>query len=909
MPNSPSSRAFSSSPRGLFLLLAVAVAAACLAFPRPGAAAPQPDDAVLPRIAVLPFEVNAEPELDYLRETLAGQLAQRLADAGFPVVPAEDVRKAVGQSGISMLDLATARRVGSMTGAGYAVYGSMSQVGQSVSIDARLVDVSGARQALPLFAVKEGTGGVLPALDELAEKIKSSMTRREKIAALDVEGTRNLEKDVVLMRLKLQPGDPFEPKAINEELKRVFNLGYFDDVKVRTEDAPDGKKVVFVVKEKPRIQAIGVKGNEHLKQDEILQAMSSKAGSVLNPRVLADDLGKIRELYRKDGYYKADVNYQIEGGEGGSARLNIVLNEGNKLYIKKISIDGAKKLSESDLKGELALAERGWLSWLTGSGVLKEELLDRDASALEAYYANRGFMDVKVGQPEVDYKEDGIYVTFRVLEGDRYKVGALDFAGDLLVEKDKLFEVTKLDDLKKEDKYFDRSVLRDDIQGLVAFYSDFGYAKSDADAKVDKNDKDLTVNVTYVLTKNQKVYIRRLSIEGNDKTRDNVIRRQMRLADGALYSGTKLRRSNERLGKIDFFDKVDIETVPTDNPSEVDLKVKVKEKATGQLSAGAGYSSFDGPFVSGMIMERNLFGKGYEAGISGTFSGRTNLYKLSFTNPNVYDTELAMGGDAYLMRQDMFDYNKDTTGGRVRWAYPVGEYSKLLWNYRLEHYKIYDIDDSAAQEIKDLEGKHWTSAAYFAFTRDTTDKRLNPSSGTIHTASVEMGGGPLGGDDDFIRYILDSSYYTPLIGKAIFHWHGQGGYMMKNFGGDEIQIFERFYLGGINSVRGYSGNKISPVDKNATSSYIGGETEFFTNFELLYPLYQEFGLMGVTFFDAGNTWGGPGENTNNGLYKSVGAGLRWYSPMGPLRIEYGYGLDKLQGGSNSKVEFSVGQFF
>ena len=859
------------------------------------------------KLVILPFQVNARPDLAYLEESLPTLLGQRLADKGIEVHPQDRTLALIADQGIGYLDMNIARDLALLSSAGYAVYGSFSQVGETLSIDVRLVEAFGLKPPKALFVTRQGLINVLPAIDELAEKIALHLKRKETVSDIEVSGNKILEKDVVLMRLQMQKGDTYDPRALNKEIKRLYGLGYFDDVQVAVDDTPEGKKVTFVVKEKPLIQAIGVVGAEELDQDDILEAMSSKTGAVLNPKVLADDMGKIRELYRKDGYYNAKVDYELEQTDARQARLNIVIDEGKKLYIKKIEIQGAEQIDPDDLEDELALSRRGILSWLTGTGVLKEELLDRDAAALEAYYGNRGFVDAKVGQPEVTYEEDGIVITFKVQEGRRFKAGTVQFAGDILTSEETLIKVTQMDDLHAEEEYFDRSVLRRDTQALADFYTDFGYAYAEADTRMSRDEETGTINVTYLLAKGEKVYIRRVDIRGNTKTRDNIIRREMKLADGSLFSGSGLRRSNQRLTRLDYFETADIETVPTGAPDSVDLVVKVKEKSTGTLSAGTGYSSTDSIFVTGSVQERNLFGKGYLLNLSGTLSGTRNVYDLNFWNPSFRDTSLGLGGELYLRNEEFSDYDKDSVGGRIKFAYPLGEYTKLYWNYRLENYEIKELDDDADQAVREIEGNHWASSVTGMVKRDSTNRRINPSRGSVNSFSVEYAGGLLMGDDEFVKYVADTGWYFPLPWDTIFHAHGQAGYIMKN-GSDSIPPFERFYLGGISSLRGYKGRTVSPR-YDGSDEEKGGVTEAFVNLEYIFPINKDLGLLGVTFFDAGNTWDDD-ETPDFDVYKSVGAGIRWMSPLGPLRLEYGFPLDELYDEDREgRLEFSVGQTF
>ena len=485
----------------------------------------------------------------------------------------------------------------------------------------------------------------------------------------------------------------------------------------------------------------------------------------------------------------------------------------------------------------------------------------------------------------------------------------------MLAPGEDLDKVVALDDLAKSGGFFDRSVMRTDLQKLSEYYSDYGYAFAESDAKMARDENAKAVALTYILSKGSKVSINRILIEGNTKTRDNVIRREMRLADGDLYSGAMLRRSNARLTKLDFFETVEITPEPTGSPETLNLRVKVKEKSTGQFSAGVGYSSYSQVFFSGQVLERNLFGMGYQLGFKGTISSKSADYTATFWNPHYNDTQLGMGVSLYNTINEYSDYDKQSMGGKLLFGYPLGEYTNLAWHYRLEKYVIDNIDDDADKVVTDIEGDNWASSLYASIKRDTTDRRINPSKGGTYQFSTEYGGGILGGDDDFVKYIADTNHYVPLFLETVFHLHAQGGYVMKN-GSERIPPFERFYLGGMNSVRGYEERTISPLydSKEGDEGYDegdekGGNKQFFVNAEYLIPLHKEMGILGVVFFDAGNAWDDD-ESVDFDLYKSVGAGVRWYSPLGPLRVEYGFPLDELHDEERKgRVEFTVGQFF
>ncbi|WP_051564267.1 outer membrane protein assembly factor BamA [Desulfovermiculus halophilus] len=855
------------------------------------------------RLAVFPFAVNAPAEFDYLGRDIPSLLRDELQARGFELVAGEKIQAVIANSGKEELNSQAVKNLALQANADYAVYGSVSQLGDNLSLDIRLLDPLSMAPPKAFYATAQGLINLQPALSGAADKLQNSLQRRTTISEINVRGNKTLGEDVVLMRLNIQEGDPFSAPAIDEEVKRLYATGYFDDIRVHADQTPEGVDLTFEVRERPLLSGIEVRGNEELGDDDILEAMSTKPDSVLNPKILSQDLDTIRELYRKEGYYQAKIDYSREQTAAGQAKLIVDVQEGDKQYITEIRIKGAQKLDQDELKDELALSERGLFSWITGGGVLREEALDRDAAALEAYYANRGFMDVRVGQPEVSYQDDGIHVIFQVQEGPRYKVGSVDFDGELIAEQEQLLEVTEMDNMAREEEPFSRSTLRDDVQALTDFYSNYGYAFAEASPNLRKNPQEKTIDIKFSLTKKQQVYINRVTVSGNTKTRDNVIRRNLYLTEGDRFSGQRLKFSRQRLVRSDYFEDVQMETSRTADPELMDINVKVKEKSTGSFSAGAGYSSVDNVFFTGRIQERNLFGKGYNLSFQGTLGGSTTRYMASFWNPHLYDGPLGAGVDLYNIVRDYDDYDLDTTGGKMKFAYSVGTYTRLFWNYSLQEYQVSDIDADASDDIKDLEGSNLASKAAVSLTRDTTNRRLNPSRGTKNTLGVEYAGGILGGDDSFIKPEYEFSYFHPLFWKAVFNWHWKAGWIFETE--DEVPDYERFYLGGINTVRGYDYRDICITDQEGDD--IGGYKSLYTNLELIFPIKDDMGLLGVLFFDAGDVWD-KNETIELDLYKSVGAGIRWNSPMGPLRLEYGYPLDDLED-NNGQFEFTVGQAF
>lgn len=863
-----------------------------------------------PTIVILPFQVNGSEELQRLSIDFPEMLGHSLASRGVRIVPQETMLKAIERSKIQVLDAAGAKRLASLAGANYAVFGTINEAGGQMSVDARMVPVGGG-SAKPYY-IDQSSGGrdLGSTAATLAQRISTEFSPKDAIADIEVRGVKTLDPEVVLMRLTSRSGDKVDSSVIDSDMKKIWDLGYFNDVQVSVEERGGKNILVYTVVEKPRIESISVEGAKDVSSSDIIAVMSTKQGSIYNERLLSEDLMKITELYRKKGYYLASVTPNVTSvREGTSAALVLTVNEGSKQYIKEIRLEGVQQLSESDVRGEMLLSPRGWLSWISGSGVLKEEYIERDATAITSYYLNRGFLDVTVAAAKIDYDEDGIIVTFPVMEGRRYTLGEVSIAGDLIASEADLLDMISVDELAKKGEYFNLSVMQDDEKILTDYYARHGHGYAEVNAAPQKQEGDVA-NIVFYVEKKHKLYVGRVLVEGNNKTRNNVILREMRLTDGDAFDGDKLRRSNVRLHRLDYFDLAEIELVPTDSEDEVDLKVKVKEKPTGVLMAGVGYSTFSNVGVGGTLMERNLFGKGYMAALQAGFNSRRNAYTLSFVNPRLYDTDFSLGVNLYHWRDDYIDYRKRTTGASVRLSHPIGEYTSVGVGYRFDRYKLYDMDDDVSDLIKRYDtGIRYSSVASVTLIRDSTDGK-RPTKGNVDSIQVDYGGGLISGDDHFVAVSLEHESYYQLWKNHVLHGRVKGAALFEN-GKKHVPVFERFWMGGINTVRGYDSRDIVPRDKK-TGDRIGGTRMAFANLEYIWTFSEELGMSLVPFFDVGmnvdddHSWKWKDE-----VLRSYGLELRWSSPMGDLRFAYGIPLDDDRRGKrdSGRFEFAMGQTF
>ena len=890
------------------------------------------------RVLVLPFQAEAGPDVPNASQSIPEQINTQLQAQSLEVIPFAQAKSVLEKNG-GTIDLAKARMMGEQVGADLVIYGNFAQLGDGFTMETRLVPVEGGR-AVPLSFEKNSLLGLGECTQLLARRASESLGGAAQAAPaaqtapqsqgqvgvqdfvpmgkmnpslggitdIQIRGMNIMDPETVLMRLTIRKGDTPDAGAINEEVKRIWEMGYFSDVQASMED----RVLVFTVVEKRRIDAIRVNGTNALDEDDILGAMGTKAGTVLNESMIADDLQKISELYHKDGYYLAKVDYRLENRPGTpGAVLVLNVNEGHKLYIKEVKVDGLKNISRSSLDKYMALKPRGLFSFLTGTGILKDEYLERDSNAIAAYGLTEGYVDIQVSAPEVEYKKDGIYITFTVHEGPRYKVRKVTFGGDVIDSESEMNKIIEMDSLVN--KYFTISVMQEDSKKLTEYYTDFGYAFAEVDTRVNKaEDGSPQVDVEYYVNKKQRVFIRRLTVDGNVKTRDNVILREMRLGDGDMYDGAKLRRSTERLNRLRYFTSVETELIPTENEDEVDLKVKVKEGNTGALMGGIGYSTYYSVGVSASIMERNLFGRGYWLQLQGFFSWRMTSGTLSFTNPRVYDTDLSVGNDLYYTRQYWDDFTKETLGDTIRIAYPIGEYTTVGAAYRLERYYLSDVYQDAPPSIKKYKGTNWTSAISARITRDTTDSRERPTRGTITRLWTEYGGTFLGGSDNFYKLVGDWQGFVSINPQHTFHLRTRLGAVFEN-SEEEVPVFERFWVGGMDTIRGYSYSDLSPRDYKHGGDQIGGDRMGVMNLEYIWTFQKEMGLALVPFFDAGFNIDSKtmANDFDKYMAASVGLEFRWRSPMGDLRIAYGYPIVQDYDAEHGKgrLEFSMGQFF
>jgi len=848
------------------------------------------------KVTLFPFRVNAQTQYAYLEKEITVVIQDRLRKEGIRVmVPG----KAVTGADTAAMTRA-ARDLAVQNESTHAVWGSLTQVGQRFSIDARVMDVSADTFPGSLTVGGERIETLLGAVKKLADELMLRILKQEKVVSVTVSGNKRIEKDAVLRIVQVKPGDPYRLKALSEDLNRIYRMGYFEDVRVDAEDVAGGKALIFRIREKPTIRKIRFKGNRVYDEKELLENIDIRSGSILNIFKVKSNLKRIEDLYKKKNYHNAEVSYEIEALKNNQVDLEFVISEGKKLRIQTITFEGNTVFDAKTLKKVMSTSEKGLFSFITSSGDLDRDKLAQDKEALAAYYQNHGYLNARVSDPEVKYEEDGIEVIFKISEGPRYTVGTVTLSGDV---EDKAALKEKLAITKKT--YFSRKTVRKDVLALTDLYSDQGYANVEIFPKINENPETRVVAIDYRIRKGPLVSFEKILISGNRKTRDYVIRRELKVYEQERFSSTRLKRSVRNLYRLDYFEDVKVQTQKGTTEDQMVLKIDVTEKSTGSFSIGAGYSSEDDFFAMASVTQRNLFGRGQIVSLQANVGGRSDRYNLSFTEPWLFNIPLSGRVDLYRWIKDYDTYDKDATGGGLRLGYPLWtDYLRFTVGYAYEISNIEDIQEDAPPSIKDFEGTNTQSTVSADLRWDSRNRIFNPTEGSEHRFTVEYAG--FGGNIAFTKYIGKTGWYFPIFKGTVGFLHAKAGYVEENPGG-RLPDWERFYLGGISSLRGFKYRSVSP--KNEDGIKIGGNKFIQFNAEYLVPLFPDMGIFGVAFFDTGNAYNNDEDIELSNMRESAGLGFRWFSPVGPIRLEYGLILDRQEDESAGRWEFSMSTGF
>ncbi len=731
----------------------------------------------------------------------------------------------------------------------------------------------------------------------------------EIVQSIKVQGNQRVDDSTVLYYIKTEIGKPLSRIQIRKDIEEIYDLGQFKDIQVETEDALEGVAVVFKVVEIPSIGSLKIVGNLKIDSEDIMEQIGLKRGAAFHDRNVASSIEAINKLYETKGYFFAETKIETDLTPDNLVEVTIKIHEDEKVSVEKIRFAGNKTFTDKVLRKQMETQEKSWFSFLDDSGVYQKDILKLDVFRIEGYYQDHGFIRVSVLDPkiEVNKKEKAIYIIIPVVEGSRYKIGSIAVKGDGTFTDEEVFEVVE----SKKSEYYNVSKIREDVSRISDLYSTRGFAYADINPVTKILDDKKAVALSIEIEKGKKVYVGKINILGNVSSRDNVIRREFRLREGDLFDSGKLKRSKQRINNTQFFEDVKIDTKRGENPDLIDITTTVTERPTGSISVGAGFSSVEKVIFTGSVSQNNLFGRGQRLVFSTSLSAIRSDFNLSFTEPRLFDTEILAGIDLFNRDQEFFSFDSRSRGGGFRFGKALTEYDSVGINYRYDDVRITGV--SAVDTTEFLKNENRTTSRITpTYSRDTRDNFLNPSKGSRHVLRFEFAGGPLGGSD-FVKSGYEYTFYHPIIGKLVGAFHTEIEWA-DGYSGDTVPSFERYFMGGANSLRGFNIRDVGPL--NLTGDPVGGTQSLLFNFELQYPFSKAF--RGFVFYDRGNVFGsGVGTDLSNtaetislvDMRHSVGAGLRFLSPFGPVGFAYGVKLDQKSGEERAEFHFTAGSSF
>ncbi len=796
---------------------------------------------------------------------------------------------------------------------------------------------------------------VAPAVDAMAGQV---------ITALRVEGNRRVEDAAVLAAVGLAPGDRLQPAALRRDIRAVMRTGFFRDVRVYWEE---GGVLVFQVVENPAIREVRYDGNKKVSDDDIAEVVNLAPFAVLNDTEVRLNQQNIRDLYLEKGYFLAEVEPEVVPVNDDQVDVVFHITENHKVIVQDVDITGNENVPDRKIIRYLATKPGGILPWLTSAGTFSPENVENDVYIVRSVYLEEGYVDVQVDEPKVYLSPDKrfVHVSIHVTEGRRYKVGRVDADGDWkpeegltreavqrIIEGASVAEVQEdgvgpaggalppfrnPDEVRKPLKsgeWFKLSTVQSVMQRITDLYADQGYAFASVVPLTETDPETGVVNITFSISAGRKVRVGRINITGNDPTWDKTIRREIPLNEGQTYSGSAVKEARSRLERLGFFEEVRISTPRGEGEDVLDMNVEVVEQPTGSFSVGAGFSSLDQFLFTANISKNNFLGLGYVMSAAVQWSANRQQGTLSFADPHLLDSRWTLKVDAYSISQS---YVEDQTrrGGGIS----VGRYLDEREDWRLSlDYVLEDVELASITPYQEalfggqLYATGLTSTLGLNLYVDKRNNRINPTQGLYASVSTGLSGGfrvddrvvnLLGGDFNLWETKANLRVFQPVIPDKdilIFRFNTTLGYI-RSTDGSVVPYIHRYRAGGINSVRGYDWFSLGPTIRNVGSEdpagaedrlIVGGTQSWINNFELEAPIVKAAGISAVAFFDAGNAFGDPyGEGNINlqDLRLAYGFGLRWFSPIGPLRFELGFPIHPEEDMKKSVFDFSIGSFF
>ncbi len=705
------------------------------------------------------------------------------------------------------------------------------------------------------------------------------------VNSIVISGNQRIESGTIETYLGVSRGDLVDTPSINQALKRLYETDFFADVAIDL-DRNSGVLRVSVI-ENPSINQVAFEGNRAIDDDVLENEALLKSRSVFTRTQVQSDVARLLDVYRRSGHYSAVVEPKIITLEQNRIDLVYEIDEGPRTHIQNISFIGNDSYDSSTLRSVISSSEYVFYRFLSDSDIYDADRVEYDKELIRQFYRGQGYADFNVRSSfaEISPGKDGFYLTFVIDEGPKYTLGDVTIAGGKAEKRvDALYPLLTT----KQGEFYNATAVQDSVLAMVDELGNLGFAFVDIDPKLERNKEEKTINLTYEISEGPRVYVERIDIEGNVRTLDEVIRREFRLAEGDPYNTEKLRRTEQRLTNLGYFENVSIETSPGSTPDRTVLDVEVQEQSTGEINLGAGFSTVDGALTDFGIRERNFLGRGQDLSFSALLSGQRQEFNVGFTEPYFLNRDLSAGFNLFKQTQDLAQeasFDRETVGGLIRIGYSLQEKLRHTIAYRLEEISVTDVDANASRFISDQEGTNITSMIGQSLFYDDRDNRFMPTDGWMLRLNQDIAG--LGGDDYFLRHEAITEYYIPVFDQVTVLLGGSAGHIIPLQ--DDIRINHRFFIGN-QRIRGFSNAGIGPRDIN-TRDALGGNTFYVGTAEVTFPLGlpNDFGIRGALFADAGSLWNvddeGEGIVDENSTRISVGGGILWTSPFGPIRLD------------------------
>ena len=715
---------------------------------------------------------------------------------------------------------------------------------------------------------------------------KRKTDTRAAVANIAVEGAERVDPATIVSYLDIKPGDQYTQSELSSSLKNLYETGLFADVNILQK----GSKLIVKVVENPVINRVAFEGNAEIEDNELAGEVGSHPRAVYIRKQVRQDVERIQNIYRRSGRYSVEVSPQIIRLDQNRIDLVFEITEGGKSYIKGIKFIGNEAYDDDSLRSEISSKEDRWYRFLSSDDRYDPDRLSYDQELLRRFYLKNGYVDFRLisSSAELSSDKESFFITMNIDEGKRYKVGSVKVDSNQLrnVDASALEEVITLE----EDRWYSSVDMEESVDNLTQKLGDMQYAFAKIRPDVKRNAVNNTVDIVFRAQETPRVFVEKVDIKGNVRTLDKVIRREVELIEGDPFSSTKLAETEKSLRDLNFFNNVVVKPVPGSAADQTIVEIDVEEKSTGEVSVGAGFSSADGPLADFSIRERNFLGRGQDVLISTTLAGEKTEFDLSFTEPYFFGRDLATGFDLFHVTRDLQDessYDQKTSGMALRTEYPYTKKLRQQFKYRFQKNEIDSVSANASRLIRDQEGERTTSALSQTLTYNDLDSNFNPTDGYKAWLTSEIAG--FGGDAKYISAKSGVSYFYPVAKKVTLNLLGEAG-AIEGFSDESVQINERYFLGS-NTFRGFEYAGIGPRD-TGTDDALGGNVFYRGSAELGFPtgLPEDLGIRGFIFTDIGSLWslddGGANIADESSLRASVGVGLSWASPLGPLRVDF-----------------------